>query len=52
MPVGGGDGHEVAQKTRPFIGGTEIDALMARRAAILALVDGLVASKGEAQVLY
>jgi len=43
---------EVAQKTRPFIGGTEIDALMARRDAILALVDGLVASKGEAQVLY
>ena len=52
MPVGGGDGHEVAQKTRPFIGGTEIDALMARRDAILAHVDKLIADNGEAKVLY
>jgi hypothetical protein len=43
---------EVAAKTQPFIRGGEIDALMARRDAILALVDKLVVAKGEAQVLY
>ncbi len=44
--------EEVAAKTQPFIRGSEIDALMARRDAILALVDRLVAAKGEAHVLY
>jgi hypothetical protein len=43
---------EVAAKTQPFIGGAEIDALMARRDAILAYVDKLVAANGEAKVLY
>ncbi|MBK5298914.1 MAG: hypothetical protein JJE40_17305 [Vicinamibacteria bacterium] len=43
---------EVAAKTKPFIGGAEIAALMARRDAILVLVDKLVADNGEAKVLY
>jgi hypothetical protein len=43
---------EVVARTKPFIGGTEIDALMARRDAMLALVDQLVADNGEAKVLY
>ena len=43
---------DVASRTRPFIGGAEVDALMVRRDAIVALVEKLVAEKGEAQVLY
>jgi hypothetical protein len=44
--------EQVAEHTKPFIGPPEIDALLARRDALLALVDSLVAAKGEAQVLY
>ena len=44
--------EEVAEKTKPFIGGSEIDAMMARRDAIVALVEKQVAARGEAQVLY
>ena len=43
---------EVAAKTKPFIGGAEIAALMARRDAIVAHVEKLVADNGEAKVLY
>lgn len=43
---------QVAAATKPFIGGAEVDALMARRDLLLALIDKLVAEKGEAQVLY
>ena len=42
----------VSTQTRGVLGGAEIDALMARRDAILSLVDGLVQSQGEARVLY
>jgi hypothetical protein len=44
--------EDVAEKTKPFIGGSEIDAMMARRDAIIALVEKQVAARGEAQVLY
>lgn len=44
--------EEVAEKTKGFLGGAEIDPLMARRDAIVALVDKLVAERGEARVLY
>ena len=43
---------DVASRTRPYIGGAEVDAVMARRDAIVALVEKLVAERGEAQVLY
>jgi hypothetical protein len=43
---------EVVETTKPFIGGAEVDALMARRDAILAHVDKLVADNGEAKILY
>jgi hypothetical protein len=42
----------VAKHTKPFIGGSEIDAMLARRDALVALVDNLVATRGEAVVLY
>jgi hypothetical protein len=44
--------EQVAASTKSFIGGAEIDALMARRDLIVAFFDKLVAEKGEAQVLY
>jgi hypothetical protein len=44
--------EQVAAVTKRFIGGAEIDPLMARRDALVALVDRLIAEKGEAQVLY
>ncbi len=44
--------ESVATRTRGVLGGAEIDALMARRDAILSQVDGLVQSQGEARVLY
>lgn len=43
---------QITEHTKPFITPPEIDALVARRDALLALVDSLVAAKGEAQVLY
>lgn len=42
---------EIAEKTRPYIGGAEIDALLARRDLIVARFDQLVAERGEARVL-
>jgi hypothetical protein len=44
--------EQVAASTKPYIGGAEVDALMARRDALIALIDKLVAEKGEGQVLY
>jgi len=44
--------EEVAEQTKPFIGGTEIDALMARRDVLVDLIAKQVAARGEAQVLY
>ena len=44
--------EQVAASTKPFIGGAEVDALMARRDAIVALIGKQVAARGEAQVLY
>jgi len=44
--------ESVTEQTRPFINAGDVDALMARRDAILALVDKLVADNGEAKVLY
>ena len=43
---------EVAARTKPFIGGAEVAALMNRRDALVALVDKLIADNGEAKVLY
>jgi hypothetical protein len=43
---------QISEHTKPFITPPEIDAVVARRDALLALVDSLVAAKGEAQVLY
>jgi hypothetical protein len=43
---------QVAAKTKGFLGGAEIDPLLARRDKIVELVNKLVAEKGEAQVLY
>ncbi len=43
---------QIAAKTKGFIGGAEIDALLGRRDKIVELVARLVAEKGEAQVLY
>jgi hypothetical protein len=42
----------VAEHTKPFIGGSEIDAVLARRDALVSLIDKLVATRGEAVVLY
>lgn len=42
----------VEAKTAPLIGRAEIDALMARRDAIVATFDKLIAERGEARVLY
>jgi hypothetical protein len=39
-------------KTKPYIGGAEVDALLARRDLIIARFEQLVAERGEAQVLY
>ena len=43
---------EVVATTQSLISGAEIDALMARRDAILAHLDKLVADNGEAKILY
>jgi hypothetical protein len=42
----------VAVATKPYIGGAEVDALMARRDAIVAIFDELIAQRSEARVLY
>jgi hypothetical protein len=42
----------VAAATKPYIGPGEVDALIARRDAIVALFDKLVAERGEERVLY
>jgi hypothetical protein len=44
--------EQVAECTKPYIGGAEVDALMARRDAIVDLIGKQVAARGEAQVLY
>jgi len=44
--------QELAEKTKPYIGGAEIDALLARRDLIIARFEQLVAERGEARVLY
>jgi hypothetical protein len=43
---------EVASRTTPYLSTREIEALMARRDAIVALFDRMVAAKGEGKVLY
>jgi len=42
----------VAAATKPYIGGAEIDALIARRDAIVALFENLIRERGEERVLY
>jgi hypothetical protein len=44
--------EELLQAGRPYIGGAEIDALLARRDLIVARFDQLAASRGEAAVLF
>jgi len=44
--------EQVAASTKPYIGGAEVDGVMARRDAIVALIEKQVAARGEAQVLY
>lgn len=42
----------VAAKTSPFIGRAEVEPLMARRDAIVAIFEKLIAERGEDRVLY
>ena len=42
----------VAAAGKPYIGGAEVDALIARRDAIVALFEKLIAERGEDRVLY
>jgi len=44
--------EDLAAKTKPYIGGAEIDALLARRDLIVSRFEQLVAERGEARVLY
>lgn len=44
--------EQLADKTKPYIGGAEIDALLARRDLIVARFEQLVQERGEARVLY
>jgi hypothetical protein len=44
--------EELEAATRGYLGGTEIEPLLARRDAIVAVFDKLVAARGEASVLY
>jgi hypothetical protein len=44
--------EQVTNATKPYIGGAEVDALLARRDVIVALLEKHVAERGEAQVLY
>ena len=43
---------EVVSRTTPYLSTREVDALMARRDAIVALFDRMMAAKGEGKVLY
>ncbi len=43
---------QVTKATTPYIGGAEVDALLARRDLIVALLDRHIAERGEAHVLY
>jgi hypothetical protein len=44
--------ERVAATTKPYIGGAEIDAMMVRRDAIVAVFEKLIAERGEDRVLY
>jgi len=44
--------EQLTEKTKPYLGGAEIDALLARRALIVARFEQLVTERGEARVLY
>jgi hypothetical protein len=46
------DKGQLKEATKPYLGGAEIDALLARRDHIIDHFSALVAAKGEAQVLY
>jgi hypothetical protein len=46
------DRTELTQKTKGLLNNSEIDGVMARRDKIVALFDGLIAKKGEKEVLY
>ena len=43
---------EVTQKTKSFLTKDEVNGVMARRDKIVATFQGLIAKKGEAEVLY
>jgi hypothetical protein len=42
----------VLEGARPYVGGGEVDALLARHDLIVSRFEQLVAAKGEARVLY
>jgi hypothetical protein len=44
--------EQVVTATKPYIGGAEVDALLARRDLIVALLDKHIAEWGESHVLY
>jgi hypothetical protein len=44
--------EQLIEKTRPYVGGAEIDALLARRDLIVARFEQLSAERGETRVLY
>jgi hypothetical protein len=44
--------QQITAATKPYIGGAEVDALLARRDLIVALLAKHVAERGETQVLY
>jgi len=46
------DGNELAAKTKGYLNKDEVKAVMARRDKIVALLQKLIAEKGESEVLY
>src|SRR5205814_4225854 len=46
------DGNELAEKTKGYLTKDEVKAVMARRDKIVALLQKLIAEKGESEVLY
>ena len=46
------DGNELAAKTKDYLTKDEVKAVMARRDKIVALLQKLIAEKGESEVLY
>jgi hypothetical protein len=46
------DGNELAAKTKGYLTKDEVKAVMARRDKIVALLQKLIAEKGESEVLY